>query len=295
MAKRVTVRVPTRIDLAGGWTDVPAYCRGSVGHVVNMAINRYITAEMVVDDQRLCSVSYSTDMPIGSGLGTSGAMNVALLAAIAGHNRSSLELAELAFQFEGLMGNTGGRQDQWASANGGIQYLQFQGDEVRVEQLTPSPSFTQWIETHMMLFDSGIQHVSGELHEDVWQRFERGDAAVTDALHHLAQAGEHMKTALQNESRSEFVNALRMVMAGVDGLGGHVHEPFRRPLAALEHSGDVLAWKAMGAGGGGVVGVFINDLHAQSAVRATLLNDGWTELKWELESEGIQRTVSPHE
>ena len=97
MAKTVTVRVPVRIDLAGGWTDVPAYCSDHVGEVINIAINRYITAEMHIDDDRKITVQYSSDVPVGSGLGTSGAMNVALLAAISGEGRTPEGIAEIAF------------------------------------------------------------------------------------------------------------------------------------------------------------------------------------------------------
>ena len=79
MGKSISVQVPVRIDLVGGWTDVPEYCNNNAGGVINIAINRFIHAEMHVDDERKISVKYSSDVPVGSGLGTSCALNVALL------------------------------------------------------------------------------------------------------------------------------------------------------------------------------------------------------------------------
>ena len=67
MARRIEVRAPSRIDLAGGWTDVPIYCKQKTGEVVNIAINQYVRCEMLIDDDRKISLTYKTDMPTGSG------------------------------------------------------------------------------------------------------------------------------------------------------------------------------------------------------------------------------------
>ena len=88
MAERVEVVVPVRVDLAGGWTDVQPYTGDFGGEVVNFAINRYIRNVMEKDADGRIRVEYSSDIPTGSGLGTSGAMNVGLIATIAGGGKS---------------------------------------------------------------------------------------------------------------------------------------------------------------------------------------------------------------
>ena len=40
----IYARAPVRLDLAGGWTDVPPFCEREGGAVVNVAINRYAYA-----------------------------------------------------------------------------------------------------------------------------------------------------------------------------------------------------------------------------------------------------------
>ena len=75
--KRVEARAPVRLDLAGGWTDVPPYTHDVGGEVVNVAINIHAHASLEIDDEGHLSVNYRCDAPVGSGLGTTGAINVA--------------------------------------------------------------------------------------------------------------------------------------------------------------------------------------------------------------------------
>ena len=290
MGREISVRCPVRIDLAGGWSDVPAYCNSKSGEVVNVAINHYVTAKKVVDQNRKMTVQYSTETPIGSGLGTSGAVNVALLAAIAGEGKELGEIAELAFQFESLLGNTGGRQDQWASAFGGINHLTFKGDKVEIKRLNPSTQFCGWLQTHLLLFDTNIQHISGEIHNNIWQQFHDHNQQVIQGLDLIRDAGLAMASAIHDEDSSQVVNSIRMVMLGIDLIDEKLHDPFRETLIPLEEIGSVLAWKAMGAGGGGIVGVLVEDGEQakSSLIQATELA-GWAQLQWEIEYTGINQ------
>ncbi len=290
MARRIEVKSPSRIDLAGGWTDVPTYCSSKTGEVVNIAINRYVRSEMIIDDERKISLSYSTDMPTGSGLGTSGAMNVGLVATISNNQQPILKTAEIAYQFEALLGNTGGRQDQWASALGGINHLTFSGDNVAVQPLTISTEFSTWLEQHLLLFNSHITHVSGDLHANVWERFSEGDSDIIHALDTIREAGLLMAKGIATESKDDVIKAMNLNSAGVDILGLELHQPFREQLDILTGSGKVRAWKAMGAGGGGVVGMIISQSTLRNELIQDLTNYGWSHIAWQIDYGGVVRT-----
>ena len=290
MGRRIEVRVPSRIDLAGGWTDVPVYCQNKTGEVVNIAINQYVRSEMIIDDERKISLSYSTDMPTGSGLGTSGAMNVGLISTIMSNPKDSLEAAEIAYQFEALMGNRGGRQDQWASALGGINHLTFVNEEVKVTPLSPSTEFCNWLENHILLFNSHITHVSGELHQSVWTRYNNGDEEISSALDMIRQAGLDMASAISNESKTAVISSINQVMIAVDMLGKELHQPFRQVLAELTKQNLVSTWKAMGAGGGGVVGIVINNSSDREKIVSLLEDKGWSHIDWSIDFTGVCRT-----
>jgi D-glycero-alpha-D-manno-heptose-7-phosphate kinase len=259
--------------------------------VVNIAINHYVTASCEIDEQRRVTVRYETEMPTGCGLGTSGAMNVALIAAISPSDEHPSAIAEKAFQFEAVLGNTGGRQDQWASAFGGIQHLRFEHESVHRTELNPSAKFCTWIEHHLLLFDTGLPHVSGDLHKSVWKRFKEGDGEITSGLEVLRLAGQFMHGAVVDEDSTAFTEAMRLVMKGVDLLNPALHEPFRSVLDSLQNTGRLTAWKAMGAGGGGVVGVLRSSNSSPESIVQDLEDAGWKHLPWAIDSSGITRDV----
>jgi len=290
MGRKIEVRVPSRIDLAGGWTDVPVYCQNKTGEVVNIAINQYVRSEMIIDDERKISLSYSTDMPTGSGLGTSGAMNVGFISTIMPSSKDSLDTAEIAYQFEALMGNKGGRQDQWASALGGINHLTFVNEEVKVTPLSPSKQFCEWLENHILLFNSHITHVSGDLHKSVWARYNEGDEEISTALDMIRQAGLDMASAISKESKALVISSINQVMIAVDMLGKELHQPFSEVLDEFTKQDLVATWKAMGAGGGGVVGIVINNLTDREKIVTSLEEQGWSHIDWSIDFTGIYRS-----
>ena len=294
MGKSISVRVPVRIDLAGGWTDVPEYCNDHMGGVINIAINRYIHARMDIDDERRISVQYHSDVPVGSGLGTSGALNVALLSTILNEEKNEEQIAELAFKFEALLGNTGGRQDQWASAKGGIQHLRFQGDRVESENLDIDPEFIRKIERNFLLFDSKITHVSGDLHSKVWAKYRTGDRRINQTLGEMSALVDEMRVAITTNQFQSMCSVLQRTTECVDQLGREFNEPFRDILQP--HLGKtVAAWKVMGAGAGGVVGVMLKHEKFSKDIIKLGEESGWSLLEWRTEYLGIHRQISHHE
>jgi len=267
-----SAKAPVRIDLAGGWSDAPPFCEQVGGDVVNIAINHYAHAKLDVDNDGKLSVSYTCDVPIGSGLGTTGAINVALMAAIKGDENSE----ELAYQFERLLGNHGGRQDQWAARYGGIQHLKFIGNDVERVHLVPPPSFNRWIEKHLILADTGIKHTSGDLHSGVWARYEE----VLPYLMDIRQSGRDMAAAVQRDDRYNVCAAMNAYTDAVGCLDPTLNEPYQM----LKDMPEVLAWKGMGAAAGGFVGIISKDPEATKEAIP------WDILEWQIDKVGLTLT-----
>ena len=265
----VTAKAPVRIDLAGGWSDAAPFCEQVGGDVVNVAINHYAHAEMTTDEDGKISVNYGCDIPVGSGLGTSGAINVALMAAIKGAENSE----ELAFKFEQVLGNHGGRQDQWAARYGGIQHLKFIGQDVERVHLVPPPSFNRWLEKHLILADTGVRHSSGDLHDSVWARYEE----VLPHLMDIRQSGRDMASHVQRDDRYNLCKAMNSYTAAVGRLDPALNEPYQ----ILEEMSDVLAWKGMGAAAGGYVGIISRNPEATKEAIP------WDILDWQIDYDGL--------
>ena len=277
---------PTRIDLAGGWTDVPIFAEKYGGEVVNFAINIYAEATVGTDENGLLDAKYSSKTRLGSGLGTTGSVNVALLAAIDGGESNPLEIAENAYKFEMQLGNIGGRQDQWAAALGGFNHLLFIGDRVERLPLEPLQSSRNWLAKHLILVDSGIEHVSGEMHTAVWEKFKQGDSKVEEGLLLLRTAAKKMAEGLNRDRRDAVVESLKQVCKGVDLIDENIHAPFKSVINPLIDNKHLMAWKAVGAGGGGCAILLVRP-SAQDVVKQACLDGGWSIIEWGFDDVGL--------
>jgi D-glycero-alpha-D-manno-heptose-7-phosphate kinase len=288
---------PVRLDFAGGWTDVPPFSAREGGVVVNAAIGQCAHAEVafggdcirlvaeelgqrlefadsggLVLDGRLdlhkaalrmfpvtgrYTLTTSADAPPGSGLGSSGALDVALIAVLAAARQERLEAretAEHAWHLEAVEAQIpGGKQDQFAAALGGFHRLTFRDPDVGVEPVTLDPAFSAALERQTVLCYTGRSRVSGETIARVMSAYERGDGTVTGALRAMKDVAEAMVEALRTADLGRVGTLLQENWRRQQAL-----DPGMRTLemARLEHamSGTgVLGGKAAGAGAGGTM------------------------------------------
>ena len=280
--KRIDAHAPVRLDLAGGWTDVPPYTHDVGGEVVNVAINLYAHANLEVDSDGILSVNYRCDVPVGSGLGTTGAINVALMAVIS----SSEDAEEKAYQFEALLGNKGGRQDQWAAKYGGFNHLMFIGDAVEELPFDPPRSAKFWLHKHLIVANTGIPHVSGDLHKKIWEKYAEKNSEVIEGLMKIRMAARKMAQGLDQDRRDLVVEAFHEVCQGVDALDPALHDPFRGVVEPMLQTREIMAWKALGAGGGGCVAMLCAP-NKQESVKQICADAGWSVLEWEYDETGL--------
>ncbi len=293
--RAVRVRAPVRLDFAGGWTDVPPFSESEGGAVVNATIRLYVRAEIVPgghgvtlasrdlnEELRVASLDElprpgtvdllqaalrvvpveppfrletGSDAPLGSGLGSSGALDVALAAALTGargDNPSPHALAELAWKAEAEeAGIAGGKQDQFASALGGMHLLQFHDPDVTENRLELDSEFAAALARQTVLCFTGHSRVSGATIARVMAAYRREDTAVLGALREMKDLAFAMAEALTNADLERVGLLLSRNWACQQALDpGMQTEPMRR-LEAVVKSAGVLGGKAAGAGAGG--------------------------------------------
>jgi D-glycero-alpha-D-manno-heptose-7-phosphate kinase len=272
--RRVTSRAPTRIDLGGGWTDVPPYCEREGGFVCNVAIDRYATAtisERSATDHATDSplaraalkragvtaaVELRSDFPVGAGLGGSSAASAALFRALGewrGLEWARAEIAELGRQAEVEdLGVAGGRQDHYAAAFGGALGLTFTSDTAVRPLRMPEATRTELVDRSILIY-TGESRISGETITAVLGAYERGDRAVTRALARMKALAREMADSLERGDVDAVGEAMGEHWAHQRSLHHGIPTPRIDEIIARARANGAVGAKAMGASGGGCV------------------------------------------
>lgn len=291
-----SARAPLRIDLAGGWTDVPAFADREGGAVVSMTIDRYVRGAIDAAGDVRCSRDVDA-----AGLGASACEHV-VAAALRQPDADLDEIAEAAFAAESAEGVIGGRQDQYAACYGGLNFMTFPSAEarrlefvrtgeaalpVRIEPLSLPEATMRALVGRLVLVDSGARRLSGEVHRHVWDAYARDDDDVIGALLALRQYGRAMRDALAG---SDF-GGVRQVMnenwrqqkrLHASMSGERIEAIVERAMASGAGAG-----KACGAGGGGALVFYASSSEAATRLRAALVGDGLSLIDFRFEPAGL--------
>jgi len=285
---------PLRLDLAGGWTDVPPFSAMEGGLVVNIALGLYahatvetggqglvLVSEDLLEEVRLgspteldpkgqlrlvqsallrfpvspCMVTTRSEAPAGSGLGSSGALGVALVSALLKARSESMEREELAheaWEVEAVeAGVAGGKQDQYAAALGGCRLLRFNDPEVETASLELDDGLIDHLQRHLVLCYTGTSRVSGDTIRRVMDAYERGDAGVVNALRGLKEIASRMVEALRTGKSEEIGALLSANWEHQRALDPQMQTPAMSRLEHAMQQAGVHGGKAAGAGAGG--------------------------------------------
>lgn len=248
------VCAPVRIDFAGGTTDIYPFTHTHGGAVLNAAINRYVTGELIKTDEDT-HLEYTGNAPTSSGLGTSGVMNLVWLALIS-KTKDKAELAEKVYSLEQAMGLVGGKQDQYAAAFGGINFLEFEGDKVKATKLILPKDLVKKLEENLTLVYTGKPHFSGDSNALMINNLRKGKN--TRSLLKIKEIATEMKNSLANGDLEMFSILMDEETKEREKLHKSIisHE-IRRLIRQGKESGASAA-KVCGSGGGGSI-LFFGD------------------------------------
>ncbi|GHV65304.1 hypothetical protein FACS1894199_05630 [Bacteroidia bacterium] len=171
-------RTPFRISFAGGGSDLPSFYTQEPGAVLSTSIDKYMylaihpffepdkiqlkysKTELVENFSDIkhpifreylsmlqikgVDINSVSDIPAGTGLGSSSSFTVGLVNALSAYNHqyvSQEQLAATACEIEiGRLKEPIGKQDQYAAAYGGLNFIRFNCDEsVEVEKIIMNP------------------------------------------------------------------------------------------------------------------------------------------------------------
>ena len=236
-------------------------------------------------------ITTRSDAPPGSGLGTSAAMGVALIGALTelvGHPLLPSEVAELASEIEReQLHILGGKQDQYASAFGGCQFMEFYGETVRATPLRLSPRTLFELQKHLVLCYTEQSRLSGDIHEHVSEAFRKGKVDTTASMANLKRIAREMKERLLLGDLERFARLLSENWKNQKRLHPSVTNDRIDHLFAIADEAGAAGGKACGAGGGGCL-VFLAEPDKEHVLRKALGKAGARILDFVFDHEGLQ-------
>ncbi len=241
----IITRTPFRISFAGGGSDLPSFYRQEPGAVLSTTIDKYMyivihpffngdkiqlkySKTELVDhisninhpifkevlgmyDLKGVDVNSIADIPAGTGMGSSSSFTVGLINAVRayiGKFSSAEKLASLACEIEiNRVGSPIGKQDQYAAAYGGLNYVTFNPDDsVKVEKVLLKSNIKQELEDNLLLIYIGGKHSANEILTE--QQQVLGSEEKFQVQKRMVKLADDLRKSLQQGNIEDFGNFL---------------------------------------------------------------------------------------
>ncbi len=286
----IITRTPFRVSFFGGGSDMAAFYKVSTGAVLSTSIDRYmyISVHPYFDPDRIhvkysqmelvgtpselrhpivrrvlerlggirgVEIASTADVPSGTGLGSSSAFTVGLLNvthAYCGRSTSPARLAADAVAIEvDDLASPIGKQDQCASAHGGLNFIRFFADEsVDVAPLVISRDCRSDLQASLLMFYTGDQRSANAVLSEQRDAV-RSDAKKFSTMKRMVELAFEAKSLLESSAVESFGRLLheawqlkRSLTSGISS--GRIDEMYDVARRAGAWGG-----KLLGAGGGG--------------------------------------------
>jgi D-glycero-alpha-D-manno-heptose-7-phosphate kinase len=203
------------------------------------------------------------DVPSGSGLGGSSTLVVAVLRAYAdwlNHPMDDYEVAHAAYTIERQdAGLLGGRQDHYAAAFGGFNFMEFATNgSVLVNPLRIRDSVSSELEASMLLFYSGESRLSGDIIAEQTRNVQTGNNQAIEAMHQIKQEALRMKEALLRGDFKLLHDVLRSSWEAKKQMASQIVNERLEMLYVKALEAGAYCARISGAGGGGFM-IFLAD------------------------------------
>jgi D-glycero-alpha-D-manno-heptose-7-phosphate kinase len=240
--------------------------------------------------QRGLNIFMASEIPPGTGLGSSGAVTVNMINTINQLERLKLdkkEMAELAYKIEFHdLGMPIGKQDEYASAFGGINFIKFNKDgTTKVEPLKIPREVRLRLETDVMLFFTGRTRESSKILKSQDRSTKDQSGTVIDSLHAIKQVAFDVKKAIESGDLVEFGRLLDHSWQTKKNLALGITNPRIDKLMDIAKKNGALGGKLTGAGGGGYMMLFCEKANQKPLTKA-LVAEGLSPLDFHFDKKG---------
>ena len=325
----IIVRSPLRISLGGGGTDLASYYKNNEGFLIAAAIDKYVYVSITKPFSPGIFLKYSeiekvdnvedikhriiretlrvqkyensqieittlTDIPAGTGLGSSGSFTTALVKGLSVYNKSHIsqeEIAKMACKIEiDILNEPIGKQDQYIASYGGISAFAFHKDEsVVTNSLVLDDSIISKLEDNLLLFFTGFSRDASSILKDQNDKSKTKDIDMIKNLHYVKEIGYKSKEAIESGSLDNFGHLM------------HEHWQNKKNRSKGMSNSEIDLWyedgikagaiggKVVGAGGGGFLMFYTND---SEKLRSAMSKHKLEEVRFKFDFEGTKLLYS---
>lgn len=237
-------------------------------------------------------LSTFVDAPAGSGLGTSSTLVVAIIGAFAEMLRLPLgeyDMAHYAYDIERKdLGLAGGKQDQYAATFGGVNFMEFYGDDkVIVNPLRVKQQYLFELENNLLLYYTSTSRESAEIIKKQSKNVTDKKGVPIEAMHQLKQQAQMMKEALLKGKLNEFGEILDFGFQQKRQMAEGISNPLMEEIYETAKKAGATGGKISGAGGGGFM-IFYCPVNTKYKVIKSLENFGGRHRNYQFVEHGLK-------
>ena len=314
-------RAPFRVSFCGGGSDIPAFYEKYGGCVLSCSIRKYVyialhpsfnkntitlkyskTEEVSSFDEiehkyfkimlkdygiKGVEIASMADIPSGTGLGSSSAFTVATLKALKSYKKLSYSKYALAQEACDVEINKArspiGKQDQFACAFGGLNYIVFGKDgKVSVEPLLIPGDGESELQNNLMLFFTGLTHDANKILSEQSKNIVSKKDKIQSQLK-LCELTKKLKKHLELGDIDYLGTVLKDSWEIKKTLSNGIANPIIDQMYIKALAAGAIGGKLLGAGGGGFMLFYVKPKY-QDSVREAL--KGHLEIEFKIDYEG---------
>ncbi|MBY9007025.1 MAG: GHMP kinase [Candidatus Lokiarchaeota archaeon] len=305
-------KAPFRVSFGGGGTDMPPYCLDHGGCVISTTIDRHVYVSIKPRDDNYVHINainfnekyifqigdndYSTrfevikgvinylkvdkgfditifsELPVGSGMGGSSSLAVALIGAFDkyynfGYNKH--EIAQKAYDIERIeLNQKGGYQDQFAASYGGFNFIKFK-NEVEVIPIKTSIDMINELQHCMIMCYVGGSHFSSDIQDNVLEGYQIKRKSFMESMDDLKKVAYGMKDIIESKDLNnikQFGDLLHQGWLAKKSLSNKISNKNIENFYISSRKLGVIGGKLLGAGGGGHLLLFSESNHKYEVI-----------------------------
>ena len=326
----IITRTPFRVTLGGGGTDLPSYYSKYGGFICAAGINKYMFINVnrpIVDDlvrvkytrseivnhanqlkhniakealkitgiEKAIEIISMSDIPAGTGLGSSSCYAVGLLNALHAIKREYLSLQELAEEACNLeinrLGKPIGKQDQYMAAFGGLTILNIKKQgTVHVSKVKAKDSTIDELNRNLLMFYTGTSRSADTILSEQSRGVKEEKKNVVESMNYIKEIGYKILEAIESDNVTDVGLLFDKHWQYKKKISNKMSNPHFNKIYEIAKENGALGGKISGAGGGGFFLFYVEENHTK--FRDTMKKLGLKEMRYRFDFEGTKVLVN---